>query len=119
MCRYTSSELQTRSGSNCVPDEQWFSTQTAAVKEAWRGAKAGRRERPYEVGEGVRDGLYAYLWPNFTLNIYPGPGNVSLNLFVPVDTHRTLAIYEYCFASSVPDTQVEDFTRFIDQVQNE
>jgi choline monooxygenase len=64
-------------------------------------------------------GFYAFLWPNFTLNIYPGPGNVSLNLFLPVDTHRTLAIYEYCFAESVPEREIEDFTRFIDQVQEE
>lgn len=116
MCSLTSSEVQTRSGSDCVPEHEWFSTQTGAVKEA---AKRGKHDNLYEIGAGVRDGFYAYLWPNFTLNIYPGPGNVSLNLFVPVDTHRTLAVYEYCFADAVPDEQVEDFTRFIDQVQNE
>jgi choline monooxygenase len=99
-----------------VTEYEWFSAQTGAVKEA---AKRGKRDNLYEVGAGVRDGFYAYLWPNFTLNIYPGPGNVSLNLFEPVDTHRTLAVYEYCFADAVPDEQVEDFTRFIDQVQNE
>ena len=32
------------------------------------------------------EGLYAYLWPNFTLNAYPGPGNVSLNVFAPLAT---------------------------------
>ncbi len=99
-----------------VTEYEWFSTQTGAVKEV---ATQGKRDNLYEIGRGVRDGFYAYLWPNFTLNIYPGPGNVSLNLFVPVDTQHTLAFYEYCFADSVPDEQVEDFTRFIDQVQNE
>jgi hypothetical protein len=101
----TSSDVQTSSGNDYVPEHEWFSAQTGAVKEA---AKRGKRDNLYEVGTGVRDGFYAYVWPN-----------VSLNLFVPIDTHRTLAVYEYCFADAVPDEQVEDFTRFIDQVQNE
>ena len=64
-------------------------------------------------------GFYAYLWPNFTLNIYPGPGNVSLNLFLPIDVNRTVAIYEYCFVDEVASAEEEDFVRFIDQVQDE
>jgi choline monooxygenase len=99
-----------------VTEHEHFSIQQATVRKA---ARAGRQPHLYDASHGVQDGFYAYVWPNFTLNIYPGPGNVSLNLFVPVDTHRTLAIYDYCFADSVPDAQVEDFTRFIDQVQNE
>lgn len=67
----------------------------------------------------MQEGFYAYLWPNFTLNIYPGPGNVSLNLFVPLAVDRTLAIYEYCFADSVSEREEQDFVRFIDQVQRE
>src|SRR5215212_2365267 len=32
-------------------------------------------------GREAGEGLYAFLWPNFTINVYPGPGNVSVNLF--------------------------------------
>jgi choline monooxygenase len=53
------------------------------------------------------------------LNIYPGPGNVSLNLILPTDTHTTRAIYEYCFVDAVGEDVVRDFTAFIDQVQRE
>src|SRR5262249_5832092 len=81
-------------------------------------AKAGR-DNLYEIGAGVRDGFYADLWPNFTLNIYPGPGNFSLNLFVLVDEGPTLAAYEYGFADAVADEQLRDFVKFIDQVQEE
>jgi choline monooxygenase len=99
-----------------VTEYEYFSTQTGSLKKS---AKKGKGKHGYDASQGVTDGFYAYLWPNFTLNIYPGPGNVSLNLFVPLDTHRTLAVYDYCFADAVSDADVADFVRFIDQVQNE
>ncbi len=98
-----------------VAEYEYFSPQAGPPTKSARQGKAGL----YDISGEVKAGFYAFLWPNFTLNIYPGPGNVSLNLFLPVDTHRTLAIYEYCFAESVPEREIEDFTRFIDQVQEE
>ncbi|MGZ3583154.1 MAG: aromatic ring-hydroxylating oxygenase subunit alpha [Ktedonobacterales bacterium] len=98
-----------------VTEYTYFSTQGGALKASARDGK----DNLYDASQGVQEGFYAYLWPNFTLNIYPGPGNVSLNLFVPVDPNRTLAIYDYCFADAVSGSTVEDFVRFIDQVQDE
>jgi choline monooxygenase len=98
-----------------VTEYEYFSAQTGPVRDS---AKEGNKNL-YEIGEGVQAGFYAFLWPNFTLNIYPGPGNVSLNLFVPVDPHRTLAIYEYCFVDAVGEEEERDFVKFIDQVQEE
>lgn len=88
-----------------------FSTQTGSQKR--------EGDRPYQSQGAVEDGFYAYLWPNFTLNIYPGPGNVSLNLFLPIAPDHTRAIYDYCFADAVSDAEVDEFVRFIDQVQDE
>jgi choline monooxygenase len=99
-----------------VTEYEYFSTQHGALKKPGRRGKA----HPYDTTSGeVRDGFYAYLWPNFTINIYPGPGNVSLNLFVPLAVDRTLAIYDYCFADAVTEAEEHDFVRFIDQVQEE
>ena len=70
-------------------------------------------------GRGEGEGLYAYLWPNFTLNAYPGPGNVSLNLFVPLATDRTLVLYEYFLADEISDEEADEFVAFVDQVQRE
>jgi choline monooxygenase len=70
-------------------------------------------------GREAGEGLYAYLWPNFTLNVYPGPGNVSLNLFVPLGPGRTLALYEYFLADEVSDDEADEFAAFVDQVQRE
>ncbi len=98
-----------------VAEYEYFSVQTGAVRES---AKAGK-EGLYQIQAGVEDGFYAFLWPNFTLNIYPGPGNVSLNLILPIAPGRTRAVYEYCFVDQVGDTETKDFIRFIDQVQKE
>lgn len=98
-----------------VTGYEYFSTQSGPLKNAGRSD----RDKPYDVSQGVHDGFYAFLWPNFTLNIYPGPGNVSLNLFLPLDEHRTRAVYEYCFVDAVSDDQAQDFVKFIDQVQEE
>lgn len=99
-----------------ITEYEHFSTQHGALKAS---AAQGKEKNLYAVGGGVRDGFYAYLWPNFTLNIYPGPGNVSLNLFLPLGPERTLAVYDYCFADAVSAEDEQAFVRFIDQVQEE
>jgi choline monooxygenase len=100
-----------------VTEYESFSTQTGPVTSAATAGTA--RSTLYDASQGVRAGFYAFLWPNFTLNIYPGPGNVSLNLFVPLEIERTLAIFEYCFVEAVSEAEERDFARFIDQVQRE
>jgi choline monooxygenase len=95
-----------------VTEYELFSTQTGPIRES-------ARRKPYEVGGGVEAGFYAYLWPNFTINVYPGPGNLSLNIFEPIDVDHTLAKFDYCFVDSVADQAIEDFAAFIDQVQIE
>jgi choline monooxygenase len=104
-----------------IREYNYFSTQTGALSES---AKKGTSSSGlYDVsggaGPAVTEGFYAYLWPNFTLNIYPGPGNVSLNLFIPLDVDRTLAVYDYCFVDAVSREEEANFVRFIDQVQEE
>ena len=106
-------------GDYVVREYEHFSTQTGALKESAKGGQPNLYDVAGVAGHEVKDGFYTYLWPNFTLNIYPGPGNVSLNLFVPLDVNRTLAIYDYCFVDAVGDREAEDFVRFIDQVQEE
>jgi phenylpropionate dioxygenase-like ring-hydroxylating dioxygenase large terminal subunit len=98
-----------------VTEYDWFSTQTGPVKESARTGQSG----PYAVSGRVDAGFYAYLWPNFMVNIYPGEGNVSLNSIQPLAVDRTLAIFEYCFVDAVSEGEAGDFVRFIDQVQDE
>lgn len=95
-----------------VSEFEYFSTQGGPIR------KSGAR-RPYPIDGVVEDGFYAYLWPNFTINIYPGPGNVSLNTFVPIDHRTTLAVYVFCFVQDISPEEVTGFVEFVDQVQRE
>jgi choline monooxygenase len=74
---------------------------------------------PYRVGAGVTDSFYVFLWPNFALNVYPGPGNVSVNMYLPLAVDRTLARYHYYFADAVGGDELAEFVAFVDQVQRE
>ena len=83
--------------------------------------KAGARTRrdPGFGADGGREGIYTYLWPNFMLNIYPGAGNASTNLILPIDEHHCLAAYEFFFAEDMPEEEQRAMVDFIDQVQRE
>jgi choline monooxygenase len=90
-----------------------FSVQRGPVRDS------AREGGPLHVRQGVEEGIYAFLWPNFTINVYPGPGNVSVNAFLPADEHRTRAVFEYFFADEVADEDVRELVAFVDQVQRE
>jgi phenylpropionate dioxygenase-like ring-hydroxylating dioxygenase large terminal subunit len=92
-----------------------FSVQRGRVRDSAKDGTAG----PYRVREGVDESFYVFVWPNFALNVYPGPGNVSVNVYEPVGPHRTLARYHYYFSDAVSDDELREFVAFIDQVQRE
>jgi choline monooxygenase len=98
-----------------VTEYEYFSTQGGPQKANAHSDKAPR----FNKSGVVTDGFFAYLWPNFTLNLYPGPGNLSLNLFLPLRVDKTLAIFDYLFDDAVSQTDQEQFDQFIDQVQRE
>ncbi|MEO7002381.1 MAG: aromatic ring-hydroxylating dioxygenase subunit alpha [Ktedonobacterales bacterium] len=95
-----------------VTECDWFSVQGAA-------RKATSQRDPYATEGDVQAGFYAWLWPNFTLNVYPGHGNVSINSFIPLAVDRTLVVKDFCFLDEVGPDEEADFIRFIDQVQDE
>jgi phenylpropionate dioxygenase-like ring-hydroxylating dioxygenase large terminal subunit len=97
-----------------ISEYEYFSTQIGSLNEE-KAAKA----QLYDTSGEVKGGFYAFLWPNFTINVYPGPGMLSINLFQPVAFDRTKAIFEYCFVDEVGKKDEEDFVRFINQVQLE
>jgi choline monooxygenase len=97
-----------------VTPHRYFSTQWGPLKSS---ATANAGAACFSSASGRRDGIYNYLWPNFMVNLYPGRGNASTNLILPIAPDRTMAIYDFYFEEELPEaaTMVE----FIDQVQQE
>jgi choline monooxygenase len=90
-----------------------------SVQRGPRKASA-RMERTKGFGaDGAQEGIYTYLWPNFMLNVYPGAGNASTNVILPIDEHHCLAVYEFFFEENMPAEQTRAMVDFIDQVQRE
>lgn len=119
-----------------ITEYEWCSVQAGALKESASdaddaasdganiGANIGANQNDaaaarYSTQGEVRAGFYAYLWPNFTLNVYPGHGNVSINHFIPLAVDRTVVVKDYCFIPEVAADEEGDFIRFINQVQVE
>jgi phenylpropionate dioxygenase-like ring-hydroxylating dioxygenase large terminal subunit len=71
------------------------------------------------VDEKVKYGRYNYIWPTFMLNIYPGPGNVSTNLIVPLGVDRTLAVYDFFYEDGADQSAAAEITELIHQVMVE
>jgi choline monooxygenase len=97
-----------------IVPHRYFSTQRGPLKSS---AKADANAACFSKEKGGQEGIYNYLWPNFMVNIYPGRGNASTNIILPVAPDRTLAIYDFYFEERMPEA--ETMVAFIDQVQQE
>jgi choline monooxygenase len=97
-----------------VTPHRYFSTQRGPLKAS---AKARADAACFLKEGGGQEGIYNYLWPNFMVNLYPGRGNASTNIILPVAPDRTLAVYDFYFEPGMPDA--EAMVAFIDQVQQE
>ncbi len=82
-----------------------------------RNEPTGNGERLYTSGE---DALYLWVFPNLMLNFYPG--NLQINLVLPISQERTLTIFEW-YALQTDSAEVSERLRrsieFSHQVQQE
>jgi len=96
---------------------RYHSQQLGPVKAVKPG---DAHERVYAPGEGLKEALYFWVFPNLTLNIYPD--NVSVNIIVPLSHDKTLTIFEWYFHDADSARSRERAAKaiaFSDQVQQE
>jgi choline monooxygenase len=92
------------------------SSQLGPVREA---ALAGRGSLPYDPRGEVEQSQYHFLWPNTTINIAPGPQNLSIERWVPVSTGMTVEVTDYFFGEDVDDDRIREVIEFDTQVAEE
>jgi phenylpropionate dioxygenase-like ring-hydroxylating dioxygenase large terminal subunit len=71
---------------------------------------------PYDPRGEVTRAQYHLLWPNFTLNIEAGPGNLSVDVTRPLGTERSAGFTEYFFYEDVTDEAAQQMMDFATQV---
>lgn len=78
------------------------------------------RDRRYVRAQSESRALYYWVFPNFMINIYPD--NLQANIILPIDSNRTLTIFEWFFLG--PGTgegweSLQQSIAFSDQIQKE
>lgn len=96
---------------------RYYSSQYAPIRPV-RGEDASGRI--FTGLQGDERAFYYWIFPNFMLNIYPG--NVQINIIVPLSHDKTLTIFEWYFADpGTPEAwnTLQDGIAFSDNVQKE
>jgi choline monooxygenase len=88
-----------------------LSSQNGPIRESGR-------DRMRLDGELPRSQFH-FLWPNLTVNIFPGRPNVSIGPVVPVSTGRSHRFLDYFFGPDVDEAWIDDLLAFDDQVGRE
>jgi choline monooxygenase len=95
---------------------QTFSSQVAPPRAS---ALAGDGKASYVPRGDVVEAQYHLLWPSTTINVAPGPGNVSLERWVPDGPRRTIEVTDYYFGPEASPGQIEELLAFDTQVGQE
>ena len=111
--RTRASEQADRRRSRSVPARrraEWSSSQFGPVNE--RNADGGKA-LPYEPAERCRSSQFHYVWPNWTLNVLPGPGEPARDRFEPDGPDRTARrTCDGFWAPGTSDSEIEEITAF-------
>jgi choline monooxygenase len=84
-----------------------FSSQFGPVHENGKG---------YDTAGEVARSQFHFLWPNTTINIFPGRANLSIGPVLPAGPTRAERFLDYFFASGVDDAWIAELFAFDDQV---
>ncbi|HXY81781.1 MAG TPA: aromatic ring-hydroxylating dioxygenase subunit alpha [Gaiellaceae bacterium] len=76
------------------------------------------RDRMRLDGELPRSQFH-FLWPNLTVNIFPGRPNISIGPVVPLTPERSYRFLDYFFGPDVDQAWIDDLMAFDDQVGSE
>lgn len=63
--------------------------------------------------------VFYYLWPNLTINVHPGPANLSIDVFLPDGPENTKGITDYYFGANVSEAEAAAAISFSRQVRDE
>src|SRR5207248_790958 len=83
------------------------------------GAVRAESRSRYDVDGEIPRGQFHFVWPNLTVNVFPGRPNISIGPVNPLSPQRTARFLDYFFAPGVEDAWVDQLLEFDDQVGRE
>ena len=79
-------------------------------------ALTGDGKAPYDARGEIVQAQYHLLWPNTTINVEAGPGNISVDVTWPNGPGRSLGATDYFFYEEVSDEAAQAMMAFANQV---
>jgi phenylpropionate dioxygenase-like ring-hydroxylating dioxygenase large terminal subunit len=70
----------------------------------------------FAPSKGDGEGQFHFVWPNLRINVYPGPGNVSVGPMLPAGPERSRGYLDYFFAPDADEAWIEELMTFDRQV---
>ncbi len=90
--------------------DRFSSSQFGPVNEH---VESGTRQGlPYVPDGPIRASQFHYVWPNWTLNTFPGPANLRVLVFEPDGPERTRTYVDGFWAPGTPDEIIAEITEF-------
>ena len=89
---------------------RWTSSQFGPVHD--RVEAGTSRDLPYMPDGPIRSSQFHFVWPNWTLNTFPGPPNLRVLVFEPDGPERTRTYADGFWAPGTPDEVVAEITEF-------
>jgi phenylpropionate dioxygenase-like ring-hydroxylating dioxygenase large terminal subunit len=90
---------------------RWSSSQYAPLHDG--------EELPYDPTGEIRASQFHFVWPNWTLNVLPGPPHVRVLVFQPLGPDRTASFVDGYWAPGTPDAIIKEITDFGAEVGTE
>jgi carnitine monooxygenase subunit len=98
-------------GAYTLSTTRWTSSQ-------YGPAQAGN-DLPYDLRGDVRGSQFHFVWPNWTLNVLPGPPHVRVLVFQPLDADRTASFVDGFWEPNTSDEVIQEITDFGAEVGRE
>jgi phenylpropionate dioxygenase-like ring-hydroxylating dioxygenase large terminal subunit len=92
---------------------EWFSSQVGRVRAS---VTHGNGSAPYSLDGGGHEAHFHYVWPTFTINVLPGPPNLTAFWFVPLDAGRTMTLTDTFYGKGVAEDDIQAMQEFGNQV---
>jgi choline monooxygenase len=90
-----------------------YTSQIGPVRES---ALQGNGKAPYVPRGEVKSSQFHHLWPNTTINIAPGPQNLSIERWVPTGPRTMVEVTDYFFGADVSREEIDEVLEFDNQV---
>jgi len=84
---------------------RWSSSQYGPAQESGNGL-------PYDPVGAIRQSQFHYVWPNWTLNVLPGPPHVRVLVFQPLDAERTATFVDGFWEPGTPEAVIDEIVEF-------